>query len=271
VRPRTPWARMIEDEIGSRTRLRGVAARYLCRSAISSQEGSGGPAPQTLTGPIGLANRAGASPVHSPCRGSRRSRSPGRRRPAPASNGARPPGRFSFHFCRGERRTRTSGRKARTVFQTGRAPGAFTLRRGRRNRTAGPKAPPVFKAGRPPWTASSAGGQGIEPRWPVLETGLIPDRCPWWTRGVPPPDARPCKGRQPPSARARGLGGRIRTCVVLVPGEVGDHYPTPRDGVAGGTCPLFDRGHDPAPRLLRHQPQSTRRESDSRLPVISRV
>ena len=53
------------------------------------------------------------------------------------------------------------------------------LRGERRNRTSDPKVTLVFGTSSPPRGALSAGGRGIEPRWPVLETSLIPDRHLW--------------------------------------------------------------------------------------------
>src|SRR6185312_8630515 len=41
--------------------------------------------------------------------------------------------------------------------------------------------PPVYETGAPPlelWGRNVAGRRGIEPRWPVLETSLIPDGSP---------------------------------------------------------------------------------------------
>lgn len=62
-------------------------------------------------------------------------------------------------------------------------------RRRRRNRIAHPKVSVVFKATR--WTTitPSAGRGRIERPWSVLETNLIPDRC---------PVLRPCTNRTPP-------------------------------------------------------------------------
>ena len=94
----------------------------------------------------------------------------------------------------------------------------------RRNRTPDPKVTLVFGTSSPPRGALSTSGRGIEPRWPVLETSPIPDRHPLSER-------------------------QVRTCVDLLPRQVGNHYPTPRYWVTGrfrsGTADFTARHAEP--------------------------
>ena len=81
-----------------------------------------------------------------------------------------------------------------------------------RNRTPDPKVTLVFGTSSAPRGALSAGGRGIEPRWRVLETRPIPDRCPWSGRQ----DSnlhRPRSGRggQPVDPHPAGVTARYRS------------------------------------------------------------
>jgi hypothetical protein len=136
-----------------------------------------------------------------------------------------------------------------------------------RNRTSDLKVTLVFGTSSPPRGALSAGGRGIEPRWPVLETSLIPDRCPWSGRQ----DSnlhRPRSGRggRPVDPHPVGVTVRYRsgtfafTARRAEPLHHGHHGQVEAEGVAPSSC-----GNRPRALLLSYASRHPTRRPVGRL------